>query len=112
MFCFRQRELGDRRAKAELETLQEDRMAYSSLLSTPAEYSVAQDNFHAFCFAFDAAVKLIEILEYLHRGSGGPLVFRPLVSMCFPLVECRHPFGIAAEPYAHSSTRGPLVYSF
>jgi hypothetical protein len=112
MFCFRQRELGDRRAEAELEPLQHDRMAYCSLLSTPAEYSVTQDNFHAFRFAFDAAIKLVKILEYLHRGSGGLLVFRPLVSMCLPLVEYRHPFGIAAESHTHSSTRGPLVYSF
>src|SRR5882724_2983607 len=109
MFCFRQGELGNRRAEAKLKPLQEDRMMDSSFLSTPAEDSVAQDNFHALRFTFDPAIKLVKIFEYLHRGSGGPLVFRPLVSFRLPQVECRHSFGIAAESHGHSAARRPLI---
>ena len=109
MFCFRQREFGDRRAEAELEPLQQDRMVYSSLLSTPAEYPVAQDDFHAFRFAFDPAIKLVKILEYFHCGPGWPLVRRPQLSTCLPLLQGRYAFGIAAESHRYGVARGPLI---
>ena len=56
VFCFRQREFGDRRAEAELQPLQQDGMVYSSFRPAPAEYPVAQDDFHAFGFALHTAM--------------------------------------------------------
>ncbi len=109
MFCFRQRELGDRRAEAELKPLQQDRMVHGPLRPPPVEYPIAQYDFHAFGFAFDTAIKLVKFLKYLHRGSGGRLVSHPLVSTCFPLVQCRHPFGIAVETYTYGATCGRLI---
>src|SRR5689334_18657195 len=87
-------------------------MAYRPLRSAPTEYPVAQHDFHAFGLALYAAVELVEILKYLHRRPRGSLVIRPLVSMCLPLLNCRHSFGITPKPHSHNASCGRLVPGF
>src|SRR5579864_9246123 len=109
MFCFRQRKLRNRRAEAELEPLQQDRVAYRALRPAPAEYPVAQDDLHTFSFAFHAPVELVEILKDLHCGPSRLLSIRPLVSLHLPLVECRHSFRVTSKMHAGSAACGRLV---
>src|SRR3984885_16273587 len=87
-------------------------MVYSPLRPPPTQDPVAQDDFDAFGFALHAAVQLIKILEYLHGRASGPLVLRPLVSLCLPLIECHRPLGIAAEPHTNNATGRGLVSGF
>src|ERR1700741_1702124 len=103
MFCFRERKLRKRRAEAELEPLQQDGMVHRALRPAPAEYPIAEDDLHAFGFAFDAPVELVEILEDLHRSPSRPLSIRPLVSLHRPQIEGRHPFGITFKTHARSA---------
>src|ERR1700756_153680 len=76
-------------------------MAYPPVHSPPAEYAVAQDDFDTLRFALHTTVEFVEILKNLHGGARGQFLFRPLAPTRHPLLECRHPLGIAAESHPY-----------
>src|SRR5579864_456390 len=103
MFCFRQRKLRNRGAEAELEPLQQDGMAYRALRPAPAEYPVAQNDFHTLCFALHAPVEFVEILKDLHRSTSRLLSICPLVTLHLPLVACCQLFRVTSKTHPRSA---------
>src|SRR5438445_5688510 len=92
-----QRELGHGRVELQLETLQEDRMIDVSFRATPAQDAVSENEFHAFCFAIDAAVERIKRLEDFHCRTSGLFGLHPLIALRFPTLEARGPGRIVGE---------------
>src|SRR6266403_1482647 len=91
MVGLAKRELGHGRVELQLETLQEDRMIDASFRATPTQNAVSEDEFHAFCFAIDAAVEGVKRLEDFHRRASGLFSFHPFVAQNFPSLEARGP---------------------
>src|SRR5882724_1431178 len=91
------RELRHGRVELQLKTLQEDRMIDVSFRATPAQDAVSENEFHAFCFAIDAAVERIKRLEDFHCRTSGLFGLHPLIAQRFPTLEASGPGRIVGE---------------
>src|SRR6266852_575881 len=77
---FRERDIGNRSVKLELESLQENRVEDFALGALPAQNAITHNELDAFGLAIDAAIEGIKSFEDSHGRARGLLGFCPLVA--------------------------------
>src|SRR5216684_1904850 len=84
MLGFRQSELRDSRIELQLQTLEQNRMIYVSFRPAPTQNAISQHQFHAFSFALQPPMQLIQVFKDLHGETGRFFCCRPFVTLQLP----------------------------